>query len=151
MAEEESDDEYASTDEFFSSDEDMFSRDDSVLTECVKEGVNVIVPCFGAPTHFEVEYHGKPAITPLVISFPCLVPYKSDKVVPYKYNVTILEDGVEVPIQPMPNVGNIAETRRVTRSGVYLCQLFVKMLVRERKLLKMLNSRRHWVNLVGLR
>ena len=87
------------------------------MTECVEEGVNVIVPCFGAPTHFEVEYHRKPAITPLVISLPGLVPYKSDKVVPYKYNATILEDGVEVPIQLMPNVGNIAETSRVTRSG----------------------------------
>ena len=52
MAEEESDDEYASAYEFFSSDEDLFSRDDSVITDCVKEGVNVIVPCFGAPTHF---------------------------------------------------------------------------------------------------
>ena len=54
MDEEESD-EYASADEFFSSDEDIFSRDNSVMTECVEEGVNVIVPCFGAPTHFEVK------------------------------------------------------------------------------------------------
>ena len=87
------------------------------MTDCVEEGVNAIVPCFGAPAHLEVEYHGKPAITPLVISFPGPIPYKSDKVVPYKYNATILEDGVEVPIQPMPDVGNIAKNSRVTRSG----------------------------------
>ena len=111
------DDEYASADEFFSSDEDLFSIDDSAMTECVKEGVNFIVPCFGTPTHFEVEYHSKPAITPLVISLPGPVPYKSDKAVPYKYNATILEDGVEVPIQPIPNIGNIVETSRVTRNG----------------------------------
>ena len=51
---EESDDEYASADEYFSSDEDLFSRDDSVMTAYVEEGVNVIVPYFGAPAHFEV-------------------------------------------------------------------------------------------------
>ena len=67
LAEEESDSEYASADEYFSSNEDFFSRDDSAMTEYVEEGVNVIVPCFGAPTPFEVEYHGKPGITPLVI------------------------------------------------------------------------------------
>ena len=98
LAEEESDDEYGSADEFFSSDEDMFSRDDSIMTDYVEEGVNVIVPCFDALAHFKVEYHSKPAITPLVIILPGPVPYKSDKVVPYKYNATILEDGVEVPI-----------------------------------------------------
>ena len=112
-----SDDEYASADDFFSSDEDMFFRYDSVMTECVEEGVNVIVPCFGNPTPFEVEYHGKPAITPLVISLPGPVPYKLDKVIPYKYISTILEDGVEVPIQPLSDVKNIADASRVTRSG----------------------------------
>ena len=66
--------------------------------------MNVIVPCFGAPTHLEVEYHSKPVFTPLVISLPGPVPYKSDKVVPYKYNATILEDGVEIPIQPMLDI-----------------------------------------------
>ena len=87
LDEEESDDEYASADEFFSSDEDMFSRDDSVMTDCFEEGVNVIVPCFGAPAHFKVEYHSKPTITPFVISLPGPVPYKSDKAIPYKYNL----------------------------------------------------------------
>ena len=76
LSEEESNDEYASADEFFSLDEDMFSRDDSIMTDYVKEGVNVIVPCFGAPSHFEVEYHNKSTITPLVISLPGPVPYK---------------------------------------------------------------------------
>ena len=36
---------------------------------------------------------------------------------PYKYNATILEDGVEIPIHPMPDVGNIADNSRVTHSG----------------------------------
>ena len=55
LAEEESDDEYASADEFFSSYEDLFSRDDSVMTDCVEDGVNVIVPFFGAPRREKCE------------------------------------------------------------------------------------------------
>ena len=65
LTEEESEEEYASADEFFSSDEDSFPRNDFLMTDCVEEGVNVIVPCFGAPAHLEVEYHSKPAVTPI--------------------------------------------------------------------------------------
>ena len=36
---------------------------------------------------------------------------------PYKYNETILEDGVEIPIQPFSHVENIVEASRVTHSG----------------------------------
>ena len=60
----------------------MFSRNNSIMTDYVEEEVNVIVPCFGAPTHFEVEYHSKPAITPLVISLSGPVPYKSERMYP---------------------------------------------------------------------
>ena len=95
----------------------IFSRNDSIMTDCIEEGVNVIVPCFRAPAHLEVEYYSKPVVTPLVISLPGTILYKSDKAMPYKYNTTILEDWVEVPIQPMSDVGNIAEKSRVTRSG----------------------------------
>ena len=109
--------ETVSDDEFFSSDEDMFSSNDSVMFEYSKEGVNVVVPCFGVPAPINVEYHSKPVVAPVVICLPGLVPYKSDKVVPYKYNAIILEDGVEVPIQPLSDVKNIAEASRVTRSG----------------------------------
>ena len=49
LSEEESDEEYASANEYFSSDEDLFSRNDLLITDCVEEGVNLIVPCFGAP------------------------------------------------------------------------------------------------------
>ena len=63
------------------------------MIDYVEEGVKIIVPCFGAPAHFEVEYHSNPVVTLLVISLPDPIPYKSDKVVPYKYNAIILEDG----------------------------------------------------------
>ena len=45
----------------------------------------------------------------MVICLPGPVPYESDQAVPYKYNATILEDGVEVPIQPLFDVKNIVE------------------------------------------
>ena len=63
LMEEESEEEYASADEYFSSDEDLFSGNDLLRDDCVEEGVNVIVPCFSAPAHLEVEYHNKPAVT----------------------------------------------------------------------------------------
>ena len=50
LKEEESEEEYASADEFFSSDEDSFPRNDFLMTDCVEEGVNVIVPYLGAPS-----------------------------------------------------------------------------------------------------
>ena len=117
LAETVSDDEYVSADEFFSSDEDMFSNNDSVMSKYSEEGVNVIVSCFGVPAPIDIEYHSKPVIAPVVICLPGLVPYELDKVVPCKYNATILEDGVKVPIQPLSDVKNITEASRVTRTG----------------------------------
>ena len=104
-----SDDEYVSADELFSSDEDMFSNNNFVMSKYYEKGVNVIVPCFSVPVPIDIEYHIKPDVAPVVIYFPGPVPYESDKVVPYKYNAIILEDGVEVPIQPFSDVKNIDE------------------------------------------
>lgn len=50
----------------------------------------------------------------MVISLPSSVPYKYDKVIPYKYNATVIDDGVKVPL---PSIFNIADVSRVTRSG----------------------------------
>lgn len=44
-------------------------------------------------------------------------PYESDKVVPYKYNATMLEDGKEVPIPSFSSVVNITYISGVTQSG----------------------------------
>ena len=60
---EESEEEYASVNEYFSSDKDLLAENGLLRVDCVEEGVNVIVPCFGAPAHLEVEYHNKPAVT----------------------------------------------------------------------------------------
>ena len=45
------------------------------------------------------------------------IPYESQKVLPNKYNATILKDGVEIPIQPFSHVENISEASRVTCNG----------------------------------
>jgi len=39
------------------------------------------------------------------------------KAIPYKYNATLIEDSREVPIPPLPYVGNIAQDSRVLRNG----------------------------------
>lgn len=53
-------------------------------------------------------------MTSLVINLPGPVPYQSDKVVPYKYNATMSENGKDVPL---PSIINIADVSRVIRSG----------------------------------
>lgn len=53
-------------------------------------------------------------MTPLVINLPGPVPYQSDKVMPYKYNSTMTENGKDVPL---PSIFNITDVSRLTRSG----------------------------------
>jgi hypothetical protein len=80
--------------------------------------VFVIVPEFNIPEPVEVTFNSQQStITPLVICLSGPVPYTSDKVVPYKYNTAMTEDGQEVPIPTLPPSVNIAEVSRLTRSG----------------------------------
>ena len=102
---------------FFSSDEAMFLGDDSLMSKFSEEGVNVIGPCFSNSSVVKIEYYSKSFVSQVVICFPGPILYKSNKVIPYNYNATILEDGVEVPIQPLSNVKNIVKASRVTCSG----------------------------------
>jgi len=53
----------------------------------------------------------------LTVGSRLLLPYVSDKAIHYKYNATMIEDGREVPIPPLPFLGNIAEDSRVLRNG----------------------------------
>lgn len=77
--------------------------------------VNVIIPQFNVPKPVEIIYDNrKTPVSPLVISLPDPVPYKSDKAISSKYNATMIENGVEVPF---PSVVNIVNVSRVTRSG----------------------------------
>lgn len=79
---------------------------------------NVIVPQFNVPKPVEIIYDDRKTFaSPLVISLPGTVPYKSDKAIPYKYNATMIEDRVKFHL---PSVVNIADVSRVTRSGSVL-------------------------------
>ncbi|XP_050889265.1 uncharacterized protein LOC127094480 [Lathyrus oleraceus] len=65
-----------------------------------------------------IAYDGqKTVVSPLVIRLTGPTPYKSDKVVPYKYNATMVEDSKEVHIPTFLSVVNIANVTGVTRSG----------------------------------
>lgn len=67
--------------------------------------VNVIVPRFNLPEPVVIAYNGqKTAISPLVICLAGPTPYESDKVVPYKYNATMVEDNKEMLIPSFPSL-----------------------------------------------
>ena len=86
-----------------------------------EDEVNVIIPQFNLPESVEIVYDSQTApvapVDPLIIYPPGPVPYNSDQAVPYKYNATMFENGVEVPIPTRPSFVNIADVSRVTRSG----------------------------------
>ncbi|XP_050893358.1 uncharacterized protein LOC127099641 [Lathyrus oleraceus] len=71
-------------------------------------------------TFFEKQQYPKGhkyVISWLVIRLASPMPYESYKDVPYKYNVTMLEDGKKVHIPSFSFVVNIVDVRGVTRSG----------------------------------
>ncbi|GAU10494.1 hypothetical protein TSUD_421910 [Trifolium subterraneum] len=82
------------------------------------EDVCVIVPEFNVSDRLEMIYNsGEPTVTPLVICLPGPMPYTSLRAVPYRYDATMLQDGVETPIPPLISVDNIADNSKILRSG----------------------------------
>ncbi|XP_050875824.1 uncharacterized protein LOC127079489 [Lathyrus oleraceus] len=76
--------------------------------------VNVIVPQFNNFEPIHITYDSrKTFVTPLVINLSGLVRYQFYKVVPYKYDATMTENGNDVPL---PSIVNIVDVSRVTRS-----------------------------------
>jgi hypothetical protein len=81
----------------------------------IASDVCVIVPVF----------HDSPAesvpqarnVEPLVITLPGPVSYACTKAIPYKYDATMIENGVEVPLVSPATVSNIAEETTTLRSG----------------------------------
>lgn len=83
-----------------------------------EESVCVVIPVLKSREQVEAKLNvAKPVRAPLVICLPGPSPYASQKVVPYKYEATILEDGKEVPLFTFPAVSNIAGGSQVLRSG----------------------------------
>ena len=68
----------------------------------------------------------KSVAPPLMIRVPGPIPYASGKAVPYRYNTPMIEGGREVPMLPLPAVGNIAEDSRVLRNGRVIPVMFPK-------------------------
>src|SRR3954467_8241352 len=66
----------------------------------------------------------KPRVAPIIITQPGLMPYSSDKAVPWNYGSEVYVQGVKQELESdkasedaNPDVGNIAGTSEVTRSG----------------------------------
>ncbi|GAU40248.1 hypothetical protein TSUD_219590 [Trifolium subterraneum] len=95
----------------------LMDKGELVVTK--KSGdVCVIVPEFNVSDRLEMIYNsGEPTVTPLVICLPGPMPYTSMRAVPYRYDATMLQDGVETPIPSLISVDNIADNSKILRSG----------------------------------
>jgi len=95
----------------------LLDRGELLVTK-TEQNVCVVTPKFDVPESLEVIYISKePTDTPLVICVPRPLPYVSDRVIPYRYNPTILENGREIPIPPLASVSNTVGSSKVLRSG----------------------------------
>jgi hypothetical protein len=75
----------------------------------------------------EIFYDSQKSVAaPLVICLPGPIPYVFEKVIPYKYNATMMEGGREVQIPPLPSMGNIAGDSRVLRTWRVVPLVFPK-------------------------
>jgi cytochrome c oxidase assembly protein Cox11 len=85
--------------------------------------VNVIVHVFKTPEWVVIQFDSSNnnnvnrSVSSLVIRLAGPVPYVFDKVVPYQYNATMIENGQEVPLPVTYFVVNITDIAKVTRSG----------------------------------
>ncbi|GAU51264.1 hypothetical protein TSUD_412510 [Trifolium subterraneum] len=95
----------------------LMDKGELVVTK-KSEDVCVIVPEFNVSDRLEMIYNsGEPTVTPLVICLPGPMPYTSLRAVPYRYDATMLQDGVETPIPPLISVDNVADNSKILRSG----------------------------------
>ncbi|GAU43337.1 hypothetical protein TSUD_398820 [Trifolium subterraneum] len=95
----------------------LMDKGELVVTK-KSEDVYVIVPEFNVSNRLEMIYNsGEPTVSPLLICLPGPMPYTSLRAVPYRYDATMLQDGVETPIPPLISVDNIADNSKILRSG----------------------------------
>ncbi|KAI5409895.1 hypothetical protein KIW84_055377 [Lathyrus oleraceus] len=106
---------------------------DLCLSRYMGSDVNVIVLVFKTPERVVIQFDSSSkkenrSVSLLVIRLAGHVPYSSDKVVPYKYNATMIENGQEVPLSVANLVVNILDVVKVTRSGRMFSQVFPKVM-----------------------
>lgn len=94
-----------------------------------RDEVAVIEPFFNLPDPVEITYRRKDIVqpvnhpSPVVICMPSPFPYESTKVVPWKYDITVIDKEFEEVRQEESlkvdgdDVTNIAWTSQMTRSG----------------------------------
>ena len=96
------------------------------------DDVNVIVHIFKTPERVVIQFDNSSSnnvnrsVSLLVIWLAGPIPYASDRVVPYQYNATMLENGQEVPLPTINSVVSIADVTKVTRSGRVFGPMFPK-------------------------
>ncbi|KAI5427609.1 hypothetical protein KIW84_032859 [Lathyrus oleraceus] len=80
--------------------------------------VNVISPVFRMPEPVIIKYDGsKQKVSPvLIIKHIGPVPYSSEKVIPFRYNVVAVEDGKEMSL-PFSSIVSIVDVSGLTRIG----------------------------------
>src|SRR3954469_15463977 len=76
------------------------------------------------PTKAPLKISAEPRVAPIVITQPGPIPYSSDKAIPWNYGADVFVQGVKQELEydkvsedVNPDVGNIAGTSKVTRSG----------------------------------
>ncbi|XP_050895807.1 uncharacterized protein LOC127102483 [Lathyrus oleraceus] len=84
--------------------------------------MNVIVSVFKTPERVVIQFDNSKrsdniSVSPLVLRVTGPVSYASDKVVPYKYNASMIENGQKVPLPATNSVVVIVDVVKVTRSG----------------------------------
>lgn len=94
--------------------------------------VNVIVLVFKTPERVVIQFDSSSkkenrSVSPLVIRLTRLVPYSYDKVMPYKYNATMIENSQEVPLPVLDSVVRIAYIMKVAHSGRMFSPIFPKI------------------------
>ncbi|KAI5439008.1 hypothetical protein KIW84_024662 [Lathyrus oleraceus] len=106
---------------------------DIYLSRHVDDNVNVIVPVFKTPERVVIQFDSNSSksvsnrsVSSLVIRLAGSIPYAYDKAIPYQYNVTMLENGQEVPLPTTSSVVSISDVTKVTRSGRVFGPVFAK-------------------------
>ena len=85
--------------------------------------------CVIVPVFHDSPVESAKNVEPFVIRLPGPVSYTSTKAIPYKYNATMIENGVEVPLVSPATVDNVAGEITTLRSGKVRPPLFQKKVV----------------------
>ncbi|KAI5436069.1 hypothetical protein KIW84_022493 [Lathyrus oleraceus] len=96
------------------------------------DDVNVIVHVFKIPEWVVIQFDSSNnnnvnrSVSLLVIRLAGPVPYAFDKVVPYQYNSTMIENGQEVPLPVADSMVNFPDIVEVTCSGRVFSPVFLR-------------------------